>query len=381
MDRITFIAKTNLNNDGRILNQIKILQGKFPDSKIDFILLPDAPLSINLGKNVEIYSIKTFTRHNKILKFFTILEFTFKALMLLLNLKPSILHVEDTSAVLPAFIYRKIKGKKFTLIYDDHEMPNENESWDKKLYQLLEGEMMKISDYVIFANEERMEVIQSWQNLNSEKCSYFLNLPYFETAEIEVSDEIAIQLEEIDELKLNNIKFIIHQGVLGKERGRTRLAAFSKILPRDFKILLLGGSKNDFELFIEEFSIDKNNFFFVGSVNYLVLPKFWKKGIASIIMYLPTYINNRLCAPNRFYISVEKNLPVIVNEDNPVLSNFINKYKCGFFIESFLNGNCISDLNEYDSKQLEFSFEELRDKQIKEFVKLYCESANQIAFN
>ena len=143
--KILFIAKTNLNTDGRILNQIKILQKHFPDSKIHFILFPDAPLTIDLGKNIEVYSIQTITRHNKFLKIFTIIEFTLKALCLLFKLKPNILHVEDTSAVLPAFIYRKIKGKSFSLIYDDHEMPNENESWDKKMYQFLEQNKARFS--------------------------------------------------------------------------------------------------------------------------------------------------------------------------------------------------------------------------------------------
>lgn len=377
MTKVVFIAKTDLNTDGRILNQIKILEQSLPEIKIDFILLPDKPVIINPGKNVKVHPINTLIRHNKYLRFLTTMEFIVKSLVLLLKLKPEIVHAQDSEVVIQVFIYRLIKGKSFKLIYDDHEMPNENANFTSRIFHYFENVLMKKSDHVIFANKERKDILKGRNNLNNQN-SYFLNLPYFENEYKTVSDydeENKIKLSELDRLIAEGYKFIIHQGPLHKERGREKLAEFSKMLPPNFKILLLGGNKKDFESFINEYRLEIKNFHFIGSVNYLILPRFWERAIASIVMYLPTYINNRLCAPNRFYISLQKHLPVIVNKDNPVLSNFIKEYNCGVYIEDITQEN-IND--KIDLKIDSGFFASLKSQQIKSFVDVYKTLENGI---
>lgn len=368
MTNVVFLAKTDLNTDGRILNQIKILEQLLPEIMIDFILLPDKPVKINPGKNVKVHSIHTLIRHNKYLRFFTTMEFVIKSLILLFKLKPSIVHAQDTAVVLPVLLYRLIKGRSFKLIYDDHEIPNENENFTSRVFNYFENKLMKMSDYVIFANEERMNILKVRNNLKNE-YSYFLNLPYFEEETVlSIDKENEDKLNEIDRLIKLNYKFIIHQGPLHKERGRDKLAEFSQLLPAKMKILLLGGTKLDFDKFIAENNLDSHKFHFVGSVNYLVLPKYWEKAMASIIMYLPTFINNRLCAPNRFYISLQKGLPVIVNKDNPVLSNFVKKYNCGVYIEDV----DIDNINEINNLRIkEDVFSDLKIEQIDNFISIY----------
>lgn len=375
MTKVVFIAKTDLNTDGRILNQIKILEQSLPEIKIDFILLPDKPVIINPGKNVKVHPINTLIRHNKYLRFLTTMEFIVKSLFLLLKLKPEIVHAQDSAVVMPVLIYRLIKGKSFNLIYDDHEIPNENEPFTSRIFHYFENVLMKKSDHVIFANKERMDILKSKNNLNNQN-SYFLNLPYFENETIASYDkENENKLLELDKLINEDYKFVIHQGPLNKERGREKLAEFSKIVPPTIKILLLGGNKKDFDSFINEYRLEIKNFHFIGSVNYLILPRFWERAIASIVMYLPTYINNRLCAPNRFYISLQKHLPVIVNKDNPVLSNFIKEYNCGVYIEDITQEN-IND--KIDLKIDSGFFASLKSQQIKSFVDVYKTLENGI---
>lgn len=53
MTKTIFLAKTDLNTDGRILNQIKILEQSLPEIMIDFILLPDKPVIFDPGENVK----------------------------------------------------------------------------------------------------------------------------------------------------------------------------------------------------------------------------------------------------------------------------------------------------------------------------------------
>src|SRR5690554_4249065 len=176
---IVFIAKTNLNNDGRILNQIKILQNKYRNNlDIHFLLLPDKPFNDNLGKGVTIHNLDTSSRRNKFLRPLTVIEFTYKSLKKLSELKPSIIHVQDFAVVLPVYFYKKYYDKNVSVIYDDHEMPNENESLQYKFLQLFERKLMKLANIVIYANQERQEILDKELRLNN--SSYFLNLPYFD---------------------------------------------------------------------------------------------------------------------------------------------------------------------------------------------------------
>src|SRR5690606_30911064 len=117
---VVFLAKTNLNNEGRMLNQIKFLQKFYKDSlRMDFIVLADSPVTIQLGDGVNLHEIKTFTRNSSWLRFIIVLEFTLKTFIKLWRLKPNILHVQDLAVVLPVYLYRLLRGKCFKLIYDD----------------------------------------------------------------------------------------------------------------------------------------------------------------------------------------------------------------------------------------------------------------------
>ncbi len=120
----------------------------------------------------------------------------------------------------------------------------------------------------------------------------------------------------------------------------------------------MGGTEADFIKFKEENGLPDNKFFFVGNVNYEVLPLFWKKGCASIVMYLPTYTNNRLCAPNRLYLSYFLGLPIIVNKNNPVLFDFINTYKAGAFIEDFIEDPNVEFFNQLNTLKIDDSAKE-----------------------
>jgi len=357
--KVVFIAKTDLNVDGRILNQIKILfRAKILD-KIEFILLPDKPYE-NHFENVTVCNINSRFRNRSFFRVFTVIDTTIKSLKHLFDLKPNLLHVQDTAVVLPALIYRFIKGKSFKLIYDDHELPNENESIQYRFYQYLERILMQKADLVLFANKERLDLIQN--KLSLRRVDYFLNLPYFDN-ESELLDT-DLRFNELNEEVNSGTKLIIHQGSLEVERGREKLADFSKSLPPSFKILIIGVDKSQYLSFINEYDLNQDHFYFFGVVKYELLDLVWSKCIASIVMYLPTYINNRLCAPNRLYISLKNGIPAIVNKDNPVLSNMISSMKCGYFIENFQQ----SDFNQL-KKDFVFS-DQLHSLREQNFIKL-----------
>lgn len=371
MSKSLFIAKTNLNNDGRILNEIALLKDIFNDLRIDFILLPDKPTTIELDEIVTLHEINPSLRHNKWLRFFTVIEFTWRSVRMMLKFNPELVHVQDSAVLLPALIFSFLRPQ-VRMVYDDHEIPNENANFPNKIFTKLEVLLMKRADYVIHANEERMDVINERHNIST-PSTYFLNLPYFEDASVSPNSEDLALMKSIDHEIEKGTKFIMHQGVIVKERGSNALAKFSEKLPVGFKLLLLGGNREGFDSFIQQTGAKPEKFKFIGSVNYTVLPLFWDRVVASVVMYLPTYINNRLCAPNRFYLSIQKGIPVIVNKGNPVLNNFIEKYKCGFFIEEVTEQWSFEDVLQFDSKKLDFSYSSIRTQQINQLGKTYVD--------
>ena len=369
MDKICFIAKTNLNVDGRILNQINIITKNNPDLRINFLILEDKPTIIDLEEKVKIFPIKPVFRNSRILRLFTVFEFTVKALILLFKLNPKIVHVQDSAVVLPIWLYRKFKIRNFKLIYDDHEIPNENENLQYKIFNVFENKLMKVSDIVISANEERKEWLKNKLRLDKDKMKYFLNLPLdFYTEGKDKTKELIKNLETIDSYKSKN-KIIMHQGSLEEERGREKLSNFVKNLPNNIKVLIIGVNEVVFHNFIEQFNLKVDSFIYLGYINYHELNFVWEKVDASVVMYLPTYINNRLCAPNRFYISLKYNLPIIVNKNNPVLENFVLRHKCGVFIEDLKTEENI--LNVFKIKYEENVLAKLQKDQVDCLLEIY----------
>lgn len=375
-ERIVFVAKTNLNTDGRILNQLNILNQARSSWIIDFVLFPDKKTEIALSNQIRVHEVKGAFRGSRLLRPLTVIEWTIKCLNILFRINPTIIHAQDSATVLPVLIFKILKRNKVFVIYDDHELPNEDEPISKKWIDKIEVSLIRKADKVIFANEERLNYLKEQLDLDESKLLYFLNLSYLDPDEaLPLNKYLKDLLSQIDQQRQNGTKFIIHQGPLKRERGRQLLADFSKNLSHPFKILLLGGTVDDFENFTQENHLDKTKFCFVGTVSYEALPLFWQRGFASVVLYLPKLLNNRLCAPNRLYLALEHYLPVLVNRDNPVLANFVREFNAGFFIEDFMAGD-VEALDEFSNHQLKENLNRLKDDQIAMFLNCYKKDKN-----
>lgn len=343
MKKIVFLAKTNLNTDGRILNQLELLSENFDNElKIDFVLLPDKEVDDSvLSSKWNLQTIKCFTRGNKFLRPFVVIEFTIRALLRVCKLKPDILHVQDANVIFPVFLF-SIFTPKCILIYDDHELPNENIGFFEKLIVKCENYILKKADFVFFANEERMNLLAEKLNLDINKIDFFTNLPISNISDKQAffQEKYKSQILELEDCKSKNIRLIMHQGALTVDRGCDLLAEFVKKLDKNKnKIVILGANFERFSNFIKQYNLDEGAFLFIGSVFYESLDMFWGYCDVSIIMYKPTYSNNRLCAPNRFYLSIEFGIPVLINKSNPTLLKLQQKYVSGYCIEDIIENN------------------------------------------
>ena len=370
--KVAFIAKTDLSTDGRILNQMRMLNEEFKSElNIHFILFPDKPFVKDKQAGFHLHTIHTFIRNNRALRFLTVIEFTIRSFFKLVALSPDMLHVQDSAVILPALLYKGVKGKGVIMMYDDHELPNENPSLGKQIFNYFERLMMQSADFVLFANNERLLYSKEHFALKT-ASSYFLNLPFYDENDVELTSAESILLGEIDLLVAKGNKFIIHQGVINKERGELKLANFVKNMRPPYRLLIIGANRKSFDEFVEKHALDESYFYFVGKVRYHILSYFWKRGIASVVMYLPTYINNKLCAPNRFYISLNLGLPVFVNNDNPVLNNLIREYKCGYEIENVGPDFDFEQMIGLQTGILK-DFDYLKEDQVRRFLEIYQE--------
>ena len=83
MNKIVFLAKSNINTDGRILIELRILKEWNKDLEVDLVIFPDKKVTVSFDDSVKLHLINGTFRHNKFLRVFTVLEFTFKAFKLL----------------------------------------------------------------------------------------------------------------------------------------------------------------------------------------------------------------------------------------------------------------------------------------------------------
>ncbi|NQD70231.1 hypothetical protein HP439_05795 [Sphingobacterium shayense] len=376
--KIALVAKTDINTDGRIINQINILLRNFQNISFDFIILPDKPIKIKLNERVRFHQIKCLFRNNPIFRIFTILEFTWKVFFLLKKIRPDVIHLQDSAGSLPVLLYKKVYSNSL-VVYDDHEIPNENATAFEKLNVYVENRLIKACDFLIEANEERLTYIKDKLFIKSIPSTYFLNLPYDEEliSETDINDHIKDSLEILDNFIQHGGQFIIHQGPLKIERGRALLARFSECISQNQKILLVGGTRYSYETFIQEYNLSEDSFIFIGTIAYKFLPLFWGRASYSIIMYLPNYLNNKLCAPNRYYLSLKYNIPTIVNKSNPVLNSLIIKNKNGAFIEDIITSSFSESMLNVGIAS-DTTYAKLEMKQVREFCDFYQEIFNSL---
>ena len=145
-------------------------------------------------------------------------------------------------------------------------------------------------------------------------------------------------LNELNLVKNENKKILLHQGVISKERGAKKLFDVIETLPSDWKLCFIGVSQNDYEKFISDLKEEqKDKIKNFGFVDYNELSDFYNYVDGAVLFYDSFNFNNKYCAPNRLYSAANNGVPIIVNEDNFTLSTFVRKFK---------NGVCFSGIND-----------------------------------
>ncbi len=339
MNKIAILVKTSLQFDGRVIQQIDQLSSNYKDSKIKIFLLPDAKLNIDFDKNCKVEIIKLSLKFLPKIRFFQLfkmLEYGIVSSYHISRFNPDLLHVHDDTSSLGGILF-KLFNKNKPLIYDDHELKYVRPT---KLFDFLMFNLEKLcymlADIVIVANDERRRICKK---IYSKKNIHIIENFYYRRSSLEYENSFdENNFSSLINFKKQNLKLLLHQGQLTKERGFDQIVDLVNNIEKKYIVIFVGVSQNKFEDLKTKIIEDKRkNIFYFGFVPYNNLNRIYELCDYSIILYKNKGINNKYCAPNRLYMSLYFKLPIIVNEENLVLNNFIKKYNCGAMINKNSN--------------------------------------------
>ncbi|HEY9113233.1 MAG TPA: glycosyltransferase [Bacteroidales bacterium] len=327
---IVLTIRTCLKFDGRVLAQIHTLADYYKNDTFKVLLFSNCDnLELKLPSNVEVITFKMITTRLPEVNYFLLFklfEFGIISFSKLKKLKPDIIHVHDEFAIPGSLLYKKRKKEKVKLIYDDHELYNldEKSSFYRKLRRWLEFKMFKSADRIIMANQYRADYAKK-------------KIKYLEKKEITIIDNYQYDFgEEKDLGKINfkferGIKYIINQGVINEYRGSETLKQVVYNLPKNWRLVLLGNTRENYEEFIGGLVKNKESVVYGGRLPQEDVALFWEQVQAAVIFYQTDRINERFCAPNRLFQAANLGLPLIVNQ-NPVLADFVKMNRCGIVL-------------------------------------------------
>lgn len=330
MTKIAIIINTSsLDYDGRVIAQIDALAYAYKSAKIKVLLLANKKTTISFRSNVEIDEFNLTTR-NLGKSFFAMslkmLEYALFVFLELLRFKPHIIHLHNETPALGVLFFRRF-SKKSKIIYDDHELFNIPPKGIRESIMLaIERSIIRKSEIVITANYSRkrfveylfkpsdVRVIENWVYSRSNN---------------DLQENTENMLKRINQLRERH-KIIIHQGRLSKGRCVDLLSNVAAKLKSDWIILLIGATEDEYSNNLKSY----DNVVNLGFVDYSDINSIWDECDAAICFYEHSRLNNRFCAPNRYYLAADLGLPVLVNKKNPELTRLVEVYNNGLALDT-----------------------------------------------
>ncbi|MFT7381882.1 MAG: glycosyltransferase involved in cell wall biosynthesis [Roseivirga sp.] len=363
--KVAILLKSNLKYDGRVLAEIDTLSLQYPKNDFRIILLPDGPLdSIVLPENVSIKIISINVRKSRfkrVLLPFTTFCYTLMCFFELVKFKPDVIHVHDIFPVPSGLLYSFFAS--VNIVYDDHELFKVKTNFFQKLLYWSEAQIIRKAKIVLVANSYRSRIVRFIYSVPKEKVFTLENFNHLrKERDTNFKDQRFNEL--IDTIHGDNHLAILHQGQVSEGRGLKYLLEFSTKIQGRAKIIFMGISEQRYERLIVEYPHLKMVSAHIGYVPYELINEYWSKVDATLVFYDIKEINNKYCAPNRLYLALSNRIPLMVNLENPVLSEAVIRHDAGMVmtdtltekeIEVFLSKTKTKGFYPYQDK--EFSFE------------------------
>lgn len=325
--KIAILLKGSIDFDGRVISQIDSLSNYFNKSQINIFYLQDTARTIKFDKNVSIIDISLFTKKlpkSKFWQFLKLIEYGIRVCIKLLKYKPEIIQIHDENSIIGAFFYRLL-NKKVKIIYDDHELKNlPPKNIHQYLMLYLEKRIFSSADIVISANYSRQKIVNF---VLKPKKSFVIENWNYKRIDTNPKPDTLNLIDEITEIKRNS-SVILHQGMLSLSRKKDLVFKIIENLPSNWVVLFIGITLEVYNNFFKGNTKTK----YGGYVFNSDLDLIWKKINSTIIFYDSQDLNNKYCAANRVYLALNLGIPIIINDDNPVLMKVISEYNNGLSV-------------------------------------------------
>lgn len=362
MKNILMIIKTSgLAYDDRLRKECRTLLEL--SQRVKIIALEDGnQRDRGMAEKVPFQTISLFTRkilpHKRGLTFKT-LEMYVRFARMIFHVKPNILwlHNIEMAGLVPFGWVMKKTGVIKKLVWDQHELPPEK-VLNHKILRYIFIFFLRLSDIIVLANNERRELL-----LDRLGNNYFNS---FKVIENFVDNKFFIlprgSLPHDIKNWLDGQSYILAQG--GANPGRYLEEVIAAMMDiKDIKLIVVGpfemGKVSSLRSQYHE-NLDKK-VVFTGMVPQFEFVNYIDNALASIVLYNADRMNSYLCAPNRLYQALSRDVPVIVGS-NPPMKNLVKSLGCGIVLQS--DGRDIVDIRKGIHSMLE-SYAGYRGKAIE----------------
>lgn len=271
------------------------------------------------------------TRQIFILKFIRYIEFSSRVIWFLMRHRSRILVAHDMSALIPCFLYSRLK--RITLMYNAHELWSEvNDSSTPllSLWRVIEQNLVRRIDVVVTPNTERSRIFHE-ELLTKKKPITVLNasrVHSFEGLENIIEKKIGLR-------KSDGFRFILYQGLFESNRCLHELIHAMASLDESNILVLLGRGDSSFiegmKNCIRSNRVERQ-VFLLDPVPYEQLMAYTASADVGVLLYRNSGRNNYFCAPNKLYEYLHRGLPVLA-------SNFPDLYR---EVEGNVFGVCVN---------------------------------------
>lgn len=337
--RIAMLLNGEIKNDYRVIKMINTLSYKY---KIDLYYIngnlhEDQKI---FERNVSLYSFKHHLTSKVKLFRHSLFCFEFNFLhdeVIKTKTQYDIIWANDLPTLYPAYkLSKKLKSK---LIYDSHEIYNEtinqffprNNSGIKKVVfsrliafmrkhgKKIEKKIFPSVNLLITVNESLLDYFS--RNYVVKKGIVIMNVP---------DKSNTLPNQRIDFRSQfswdNNSKIIIYQGHLNEGRGLRLLPQTLKLLPNEYKLIILGSGplKKDLSDSVKKLSLEER-IKFIDAVPLSELPKYTLGADAGVNLLESFNLSKQLASPNKLFEYIHSGIPVIASktiENQKVLERF-----------------------------------------------------------
>lgn len=262
--------------------------------------------------------------------------FYLKAFMLILKLKPDVVHTHDFDTAVLGFVLKLLKGIRW--VYDVHDLYFTFFSMEGRagfLQKVLRGIVRKID--LIFAIHANQLIVatQSLGGVHEGLREYYIKerTPPEKIITIWNVPDVGF-FERFDKLNLKKPdKFTI--GFIGPQRTVSNFIALFEAIkhePEKYKVLLVGEGRSTRKLkqIVRERYPDLD-IEFIGNVDYRLIPNYYLL-CDTVFSVFPNRDNVKRGISMKVFEASIMGIPVIVNKDS-LNEDFVRECKCGVAVE------------------------------------------------